>query len=141
METREQCVNEFRVNNKDTRTMGFKQVNAGWNHFKRCQLLMRIHFFWKYLHLFLKYISYFIMKIIQFTVWKVSKYGVISGPYFPVFNPNTWKYGPEITPYLDTFHAEIHCSWRWKVKKTESEFPDYFIIIKYFWVLLQKLQV
>ena len=22
-----------------------------------------------------------------------------------VFNPNTRKYGPEITPYLDTFHA------------------------------------
>ena len=32
------------------------------------------------------------------TVWKVSKYGVISGPYFPVFRS-------EITPYLDTFHA------------------------------------
>ena len=32
------------------------------------------------------------------TAWKVSKCGVISGPYFPVF-------GPEITPYLDTFHA------------------------------------
>ena len=31
-------------------------------------------------------------------VWKVSKYRVISGPYFPV-------YGPEITPHLDTFHA------------------------------------
>ena len=32
---------------------------------------------------------------------------VISGPYFPVFgfNPNTGKYGPEITPYLGTFHA------------------------------------
>ena len=30
--------------------------------------------------------------------WKVSKYGVISGPYFLVF-------GPEITPYFDTFHA------------------------------------
>ena len=29
---------------------------------------------------------------------KVSKYGVISGPYFPVF-------GPEIIPDLDTFHA------------------------------------
>ena len=28
-------------------------------------------------------------------VWKVSKYG---------FSPNTGKYGPEITPYLDTFH-------------------------------------
>ena len=48
----------------------------------------------------------------------MSKYGVISGPYFPafrlirrdapclsVFSPNVGKYGPEITPYLDTFHA------------------------------------
>ena len=51
------------------------------------------------------------------TVWKVSKYGVISGPYFPVLGlnteksylsvlrPNTGKYEPEINPYLDTFHA------------------------------------
>ena len=29
----------------------------------------------------------------------------ISGPYFPVFKQNTGKYGPEITPYLDTFQA------------------------------------
>ena len=28
-----------------------------------------------------------------------------SGLYFPVFNPNTGKYGPDETPYLDTFHA------------------------------------
>ena len=35
----------------------------------------------------------------------MSKYGVISGPYFPVFSPNAGKYGPEITPYLDTFLA------------------------------------
>ena len=34
------------------------------------------------------------------TAWKVSKYGDFSGPYFPVF-------GPEKTPYLDTFHAVI----------------------------------
>ena len=40
-----------------------------------------------------------------YTAWKVSKYGVISGPYFPVFGLNTGKYGPEITPYLDTFHT------------------------------------
>ena len=26
-------------------------------------------------------------------------------PYFPVFSLNTRKYGPEKTPYLDTFHA------------------------------------
>ena len=39
------------------------------------------------------------------TAWKVSKYGVISGPYFLVFGQNTGrKYGPEITSYLDTFN-------------------------------------
>ena len=54
---------------------------------------------------------------IAFAAWKVSKYGVISGPYFPafrlnteryylsVFKPNAGKCGPEITPYLDTFHT------------------------------------
>ena len=31
------------------------------------------------------------------TAWNVSKYGVFSGP-------NKGKYGPEKTPYLDTFH-------------------------------------
>ena len=36
---------------------------------------------------------------------KCPKYEVISGPYFCVFSPNTAKYGPEITPYLDTFHT------------------------------------
>ena len=39
------------------------------------------------------------------TACKVSKYGVISGPYFRAFKLNTGKYRPEITPYLDTFHA------------------------------------
>ena len=38
----------------------------------------------------------------EYTAWKLSKYGIISGPYFPVFGLNTEKYGPEITPYLDT---------------------------------------
>ena len=37
----------------------------------------------------------------------MSKYGVISDPYFPVFGLNTGKYEPEITPYLDTFHTVI----------------------------------
>ena len=32
------------------------------------------------------------------TMWKVSKYGVFYGP-------NTGKYGPEITSYLDTFYT------------------------------------
>ena len=32
------------------------------------------------------------------TAWKMSKYGLFSGP-------NTGKYGPEKTPYLDILHA------------------------------------
>ena len=39
----------------------------------------------------------------------MSKYGVISGPYFPLFGLNTGKYGPEVTPYLDTFHPVGFC--------------------------------
>ena len=35
----------------------------------------------------------------------MSKYRVISGPYFPVFSLNVGKYESEITPYLETFHA------------------------------------
>ena len=35
----------------------------------------------------------------------MPKYGVFSGPSFPVFSPKAGKYGPEKTPYLDTFHA------------------------------------
>ena len=53
--------------------------------------------------------------VLNFTAWKVSKYRVNSGPYFPAFglnterygvlSPNVGKYRPEKTPYLDTFHA------------------------------------
>ena len=42
----------------------------------------------------------------------MSKYGTFSGPYFPAFglnSPNVVKYGPEKTPYLDTFHA-VFCT-------------------------------
>ena len=61
------------------------------------------------------------------TTWKVSKYGLNSGRYFPafglnterysvdtpylsVFSPNAGKYGPELIPYLGTFHAVLHIS-------------------------------
>ena len=37
----------------------------------------------------------------------MSKYGVFSGPYFPVFRLNTGKYGREKPPSLDTFHAVL----------------------------------
>ena len=49
-----------------------------------------------------------------YTAWKVFKYGVFSGLYFPAFGLNTeryevGKYGPENTPYLDTFHTVLIC--------------------------------
>ena len=40
----------------------------------------------------------YVTKCKFYTVLKVSKYGIFSGPYFPVF-------GPEETSYLETFHA------------------------------------
>ena len=42
---------------------------------------------------------------LKHTARKVSKYGVFSGPYFPVLGLNTRKYGPEKAPYLYIIHA------------------------------------
>ena len=68
----------------------------------------------------------------NFTAWKVSKCGVISGLYLPVFSPNTGKYGPEITPYLNTFHTvfavnkRIGSHWAlWKTNKLIYDFPQF----------------
>ena len=57
----------------------------------------------------------------DFTAWKVSKYGVFSGPYFPAL-------GPENNPYLDTFHA-VH--FPWKVTNSEIIIPETETILRY----------
>ena len=49
---------------------------------------------------------------ISCTTWKVSKYGLFSGPYFSVFSSNTGKYGPEKTPYLHVFHSVMISNFR-----------------------------
>ena len=50
-----------------------------------------------------KYVpDFFIMTI---NASKMSKYGVFSGPYFPLFRLNIGTYQPEKTPYLDTLHG------------------------------------
>ena len=77
-----------------------------------------------------------------FTAWNVSKHGVISGPYFPVFGLNAEKYWPEMSPFMNFFRAVIetycrrlqnaaeHCNIRrntrpnFKVKKA-TEFEDH----------------
>ena len=43
----------------------------------------------------------------KYTVRKVIRYEVFSGQFFPVFGPNTGKYLPEKTPYLDIFHVVL----------------------------------
>ena len=50
----------------------------------------------------------FWLRLMLKTVWKVSKYGFFSSPYFPVFaldteNLGTRQDGPEKSPYSDIF--------------------------------------
>ena len=58
------------------------------------------------------------LKYEKHTAWKISKYGVFLARIFPhsdwirrgtqylsIFSPNLGKYGPEKTPYSETFHA------------------------------------
>ena len=69
----------------------------------------------------------------------MCKHRVISGPYFPVFSPNTGKYGPEIPPHLDTFHSlkadptqiPIHYFWKMLLRNSKENddnwiFPIFF---------------
>ena len=70
------------------------------------------------------------------TAWKSSKWGVFSGPYFPVFGLNTemcgvnhriqseWrKKGPEKTPYLETFHSVFISFTKWLVFTSKTSSP------------------
>ena len=69
---------------------------------------------------------------LEITAWKVFKYGVFSGPYFPVFGLNIGKYEPEKTPYWDTFHVvNAKCNGKTnfsqkKRKKREIAFSTIF---------------
>ena len=42
----------------------------------------------------------------------MSKYGVFSGPYFPVFSPNTGKYGPEKNHAVAFFEKTVKDFWK-----------------------------
>ena len=47
----------------------------------------------------------------------MSRYGFFSHPYFSIFSLSTGKYGPEKTPYLDTFYTvhglKLWSNFRW----------------------------
>ena len=80
--------------------------------------------------LFIRILFWTVMKGLScwFTARKMSKYGVFSGPYFPVFGLNTGTYGPENTPFLDTLYLIVISSalddpflcWMW-ISKILSE--------------------
>ena len=53
--------------------------------------------------------------IVILTAWKVSKYGVISGPYFPTFGLNTERYGVHSWRVLEKYSSKT--STEWKVSK------------------------
>ena len=60
----------------------------------------------------------------------MSNYGVISGPYFPVLSLTTGKYGPEITPYLDTSGSEVFSErYRDLYLKNGRSQPPLFIFV------------
>ena len=65
--------------------------------------------------------SNFRLKLCQTLREKCPNTEVFFGPYFPVFSPNTGKYGPEKTPYLDTFHAVKGLRVTKIVKQIKSE--------------------
>ena len=69
-----------------------KMISCSWEN--KYEKYCHFGFSW-YSCAILSTLTYFMPLV---TAWKVSKYGVISGPYFPAF-------GPEKPPYLDTFHA------------------------------------
>ena len=64
---------------------------------------------------------------VVFAAWKVSEYGVISSPYFPLFSPNTRKYRPEITSYVDTFHAAFILRLSLKLSRNTAQKMNFSI--------------
>ena len=64
-------------------------------------------------------------KWITNTVWKVSKYGVFSGPFFPVFSTNKGKYGPEKLRIWTLF---THCKGRKFLNIFSNLKKDYYVV-------------
>ena len=59
-------------------------------------------------------------------------------PYFSVFTPNTGKYRPEITPYLNTFQAMLNIGKSWAKKYFTDRRTGNIIHGFRDWVLVRK---
>ena len=60
------------------------------------------------------------VKSVQMRAYFWSLFSCIPTEYLSVFSPNTGKYGPEITPHLDTFRAVLLKPYKWKNRKRNS---------------------
>ena len=64
---------------------------------------------------------------------KAFRYRGFSGPCFTVFSPNTGKYEPRRTPYLDTFHEVMN--------KIDSEFGHLLRDLNQPWISAETLVI
>ena len=64
--------------------------------------------------------EFFLVRIFPHSAW-IRR----DTPYLSVFSPNAAKYGPEKTPYLDTFNAVLFASfWKRHVVKYVSYYSN-----------------
>ena len=68
-----------------------RSIIFAWKQWESDKKTIRVKYFFLILWLEMKVVSIF-PAAKHNTAWKVSKYGVISGPYFPVFGLNTEIY-------------------------------------------------
>ena len=62
--------------------------------------------------------TWWVSQSLYYTVWKVSKYGVFSGPYFPVFGMNTEIYGVSFN-WNSSWKSNTECIK--KLKKSQKK--------------------
>ena len=56
---------------------------------------------------------YIVKMWVPYTAWKVSKYGVLSGPHFPVFISSNGKHGLEKNSPLGHFSHSVTKKGLW----------------------------
>ena len=72
------------------------------------------------------------------TAGKESKYRVFSGSFFPVFSPNTGKYGPGKTPYLDSSYSLVQKQFSIAALKDSKTFEKF--LDKLLWWISHSVQ-
>ena len=72
--------------------------------------------------------EFFLVRIFRHSVWIRRDTSNLS-----VFSPNAGKYGPEKTPYWDTFHAVFINKWRSSFFASTEECPVNLSVLELWW--------